>query len=183
MKCRRFVETQEANRRRFVCQHCQDDATVSRQLITYAESFSERTSLETGLQNKQSFQYQVDHNLWIWTVEGCFRGDGYQHFERSRTAFWTRTQMALVGGVSASGLVFWMSRRETIPYTHRRHAILISIQTERQLGKMLFEQVHEIGRSSRLSFLFCRSSNRQSCNGRCFQTITTMSCLSSAVHF
>ena len=53
------------------------------------------------------------------------------------------SQMALgvTGGLIGTGLSFWVWRRETIPYTRRRHVILISTQMERRIGNALFQQV------------------------------------------
>ena len=38
------------------------------------------------------------------------------------------------------GVVYYSSLQE-IPFTHRRHAILISVEMEKELGKSAFEQV------------------------------------------
>ena len=46
--------------------------------------------------------------------------------------------MALLGG---AGTVVWASSREEIPYTGRKHAILVDIHTERELGAQTFRQV------------------------------------------
>lgn len=49
---------------------------------------------------------------------------------------------SLLGGVTlAGGTIIYFSSREEIPYTHRKHAILVSIDLERQLGEQTFAQI------------------------------------------
>ncbi|KAL4855091.1 Mitochondrial metalloendopeptidase OMA1 [Chlorella vulgaris] len=83
------------------------------------------------------------------------RNDGYQHFgsgggggggrqrgyavmysaaARRRAAVW----VAVVGG---GGVVVWVSSRQEIPYTKRMHAILVSPQSEAEMGQQTFQQV------------------------------------------
>ena len=44
----------------------------------------------------------------------------------------------MVGG---AGGVYYVTHIETVPYTHRRHAVLVSAATERSLGAQTFKQV------------------------------------------
>lgn len=46
--------------------------------------------------------------------------------------------MLVVGG---AGGVYYVAHIETVPYTHRRHAVLVSPATERSLGAQTFKQV------------------------------------------
>ena len=49
---------------------------------------------------------------------------------------------SLLGGVTlAGGTIIYFSSREEVPYTRRKHAILVSIDLERQLGEQTFAQI------------------------------------------
>lgn len=43
--------------------------------------------------------------------------------------------------VGAGGAIYYVAHIETVPYTHRRHAVLVSPATERALGAEVFKQV------------------------------------------
>ena len=52
--------------------------------------------------------------------------------------------LSLLGGATlAGGTVVYFSSLETVPYTQRRHAILISTSMERALGEATFAQIKE----------------------------------------
>ena len=55
----------------------------------------------------------------------------------------SRPVLLTVGG---GGVVVWLASRQEIPYTHRRHAVLISQETEKSLGIQAFEQVPRLAR-------------------------------------
>ena len=44
-------------------------------------------------------------------------------------------------GIGALGGVYYVTHQQEVPYTHRKHAIFVSPQTEIQLGVQTFEQV------------------------------------------
>ena len=90
-----------------------------------------------------------------------FRRRGYVRFgdqrqnENRRGAFphWIsnpRNQRLLFIGAAASTAVYVSSRQE-IPYTHRHHAVLVDIETEKMLGEETFRQIlNEAKRSNTL---------------------------------
>ena len=47
--------------------------------------------------------------------------------------------------VGAGGAGYYVAHIETVPYTHRRHAVLVSPATERALGADVFKQVSAAG--------------------------------------
>ena len=58
-----------------------------------------------------------------------------------------RNQRLLFIGATASAAVYISSRQE-IPYTHRHHAILVDIETEKKLGEDTFRQILNDARRS-----------------------------------
>jgi hypothetical protein len=46
--------------------------------------------------------------------------------------------LAVAGG---GFIIFYYTHREEIPYTHRRHAVFVSPETEKMLGLQTFQQV------------------------------------------
>ncbi|KAK9808098.1 hypothetical protein WJX73_006218 [Symbiochloris irregularis] len=79
-----------------------------------------------------------------WLQSRGFRDvRGYQHFRR-RSAF--NAQGRLLPGIAVAtvgSLVVWTTCREEIPYTHRKHLILVSQDQEKRLGQQVFKQVKE----------------------------------------
>jgi len=51
--------------------------------------------------------------------------------------------MVLIAIGGGGFLVFYMTHREEIPYTHRKHAVFVSPETEMVLGLETFKQVGE----------------------------------------
>lgn len=49
--------------------------------------------------------------------------------------------MYVLGAVVCCGFGIYVSGLETVPYTKRRHSLLISIAREREFGSQTFEQV------------------------------------------
>ena len=43
-----------------------------------------------------------------------------------------------------AGGIYYVTHIETVPYTHRRHAVLVSPATERSLGSQTFKQVSPV---------------------------------------
>ena len=78
-----------------------------------------------------------------------FRRQGYKRFNDSRDGrrgsfpHWIsnrRNQGLLVVGATASAAVYISSRQE-IPYTHRHHAVLVDVDTEKMMGEQTFRQI------------------------------------------
>ncbi|BBN20157.1 metalloendopeptidase OMA1, mitochondrial [Marchantia polymorpha subsp. ruderalis] len=83
-------------------------------------------------------------------VRGCrsyyVDKDGVQHFKRRGPVAWTEkldTQrtMAWVGGVFVIGSVIYVTNLETVPYTHRKHFVLVSPALERSVGDRGFKML------------------------------------------
>ena len=71
----------------------------------------------------------------------CCRPVQYQHF-RGRQPWWqSQTSVRVLVIVGGAGGVYYVTHIETVPYTHRRHAVLVSPATERHLGTQTFKQV------------------------------------------
>ena len=52
--------------------------------------------------------------------------------------------LSLLGGATlAGGTVVYISSREEVPYTGRKHAILVSTSLERALGETTFDQIKQ----------------------------------------
>jgi hypothetical protein len=86
------------------------------------------------------------------SAKRSFYNDGYQRFGDQRrgrgrgggsSTFRARPQFAsLLGGATlAAGGVVYYSSRETVPYTGRKHSILVSRDLERKLGESTFAQI------------------------------------------
>lgn len=85
--------------------------------------------------------------LMPWTCRGFrnFRSqDSYEHFQprgrRSITGFLDRHKTKF-GVLAFGGVIVWFQSREEIPYSHRKHAILLSAASERALGEHIYQQV------------------------------------------
>ena len=86
-----------------------------------------------------------------------FRRQGYVRFgdqnENRRSGsfpHWLsnpRNQRLLFIGATASAAVYISSRQE-VPYTHRHHAILVDVETEKKLGEETFRQILNDARRS-----------------------------------
>ncbi|GMH35098.1 hypothetical protein BSKO_02966 [Bryopsis sp. KO-2023] len=78
----------------------------------------------------------------IWQRSRFTDPSGYEHFERSRRVLWDpKVNMYVFGAVGCCGLGLYISGLETVPYTHRRHSLMISAKKERQMGLETFQQV------------------------------------------
>lgn len=75
---------------------------------------------------------------------------GYQHFnKRHSSATRQQGQARLLAIMAAGGGVVYFSSLQEIPYTKRRHAILISPESEMQLGEATWQQITAQAQSSR----------------------------------
>lgn len=71
---------------------------------------------------------------------GNCRG-AYVHFKPRRDPA-KGTRQLVVLAVGAGGFtIFYVSHREEVPYTHRKHAVFVSPETEKMLGLQTFAQV------------------------------------------
>jgi hypothetical protein len=50
-------------------------------------------------------------------------------------------QTAVLAVAGGGFIIFYYTHREEIPYTHRRHAVFVSPETEKMLGLQTFQQV------------------------------------------
>lgn len=69
---------------------------------------------------------------------------GYQHFEqrgRFISGGYTRRSYLVLGVAGAGGLVVWVGSLQEVPYTGRRHSVLLSLGAERHLGRETYQQV------------------------------------------
>jgi hypothetical protein len=74
----------------------------------------------------------------------CCRPIQYQHF-RGRQPWWqSQTSVRVVVIAGGAGVIYYVTHIETVPYTHRRHAVLVSPATERHLGTQTFKQVRPL---------------------------------------
>lgn len=60
--------------------------------------------------------------------------------------------MVLIAIGGGGFLVFYVTHREEVPYTHRKHAVFVSPETEMVLGLETFKQVGQQIRSFRHSW-------------------------------
>lgn len=94
-------------------------------------------NVDTGKREETLHQQSCKPRL---TSSSC---RGYEHFTRrgSTLKFLQSgrrgTSLAIVG---AGGVLIWYSNREEVPYTHRKHCILVSGARELATGLHLFEQ-------------------------------------------
>ena len=69
----------------------------------------------------------------------------YQHF-RGRQSWWqSSTGMKWLVIAGGAGGVYYVAHIETVPYSGRWHAVLVSPATEKALGWSTFQQVHPAG--------------------------------------
>jgi hypothetical protein len=67
---------------------------------------------------------------------------GYVHFESERPWYRHPAARYYAGGIAAAGALFYLSSREEVPYTHRKHAMMfVSNAMEYKLGEHTFKQV------------------------------------------
>ncbi|KFM23532.1 Mitochondrial metalloendopeptidase OMA1 [Auxenochlorella protothecoides] len=73
----------------------------------------------------------------------------YQYFGNRRPALSLSNPNALrvLAGLGGGGLVVYVVAQQEVPYTERRHAILISQAAERELGRQTYRQVLEEARA------------------------------------
>jgi hypothetical protein len=76
------------------------------------------------------------------------RGGGGSRGQRGAGGL-TRGQVTLLVGTAAGGTLVWASSRQEVPYTGRKHAVLVDPATERQLGEQTFAQVLAEARAAR----------------------------------
>ena len=74
----------------------------------------------------------------------------YAHFKRK--PFWEGRQRVILIGVGAAGTLFYITHLQEVPYTHRKHAIFVSPQTEIALGLQTFQQVLHFAKTLALFF-------------------------------
>ena len=65
---------------------------------------------------------------------------GYVQFRRKPVWQSGKNGYILVG-VGGLGALYYVTHQQEVPYTHRKHAIFVSPETEIQLGVQTFEQV------------------------------------------
>ena len=65
----------------------------------------------------------------------------YQHFKGRQPWWQSQSTVRIMLVVGGAGGVYYVAHIETVPYTHRRHAVLVSPATERSLGAQTFKQV------------------------------------------
>ena len=58
-----------------------------------------------------------------------------------RKPVWSGRNAYMLVGVGTLGGIYYVNHLQEVPYTHRKHAIFVSPQTEIQLGVQTFEQV------------------------------------------
>lgn len=71
---------------------------------------------------------------------------GMQHFKRRGPASWaekfaTQRSMGMVVVLVGGGLVVYVTNLQTVPYTHRKHFMLVSPNLERSIGDRTFQMV------------------------------------------
>ena len=81
--------------------------------------------------------------------QGLLPCSGYTHFKRRPPLAGRSGPIIIV--VGGGGAVYYFSHIEEIPYTHRRHVVFVSPQTEIQLGIQTFAQVSPAPLSSPLT--------------------------------
>jgi len=79
------------------------------------------------------------------------RGGGNQQQHDPRSTFRAKPRLvSLLGGATlAAGSVVYYTSRETVPYTQRRHSILVSQDLEKQLGEATFAQIVQEAKATR----------------------------------
>ena len=68
---------------------------------------------------------------------------GYTHFQRP-TAFSRqqgRSGVYVTAAALGLGSILYINSLQEVPYTHRKHAVWLSTDIERALGKTAFDQV------------------------------------------
>jgi hypothetical protein len=68
---------------------------------------------------------------------------GYVHFQQRRSGVHISRQYLLLGA-GAVGVYVYVTHLEEVPYTHRRHFVLISPQTEKTIGVEQFKKVRPL---------------------------------------
>lgn len=67
---------------------------------------------------------------------------GYNHFkQRGGFSLGAETNLYVLGTIGCCGLGFYIAGLESVPYTQRKHSLMISAARERELGRQIFEQV------------------------------------------
>ncbi|KAL3683940.1 hypothetical protein R1sor_001962 [Riccia sorocarpa] len=71
---------------------------------------------------------------------------GLQHFKKRGPSAWTenltsRKSMAWIGGTAVVVAVVYVNNLETVPYTHRKHFVLIGPEGERSIGERGFKMI------------------------------------------
>ena len=70
------------------------------------------------------------------------RSSQYQHFKGRQPWWQSSAGLKWLGIAGGAGGVYYIAHIETVPYTGRRHAVLVSPATEMALGSSTFQQVH-----------------------------------------
>ena len=111
---------------------------------------------------------------------------GYTHFQRPNAFSQQQGRSGIYVAAAALGLgsIFYVNSLQEVPYTHRRHAVWLSADMERALGKAAFEQVlHQshgevlqvfeelLGALNSESLSICRSEAKRSSQGHCILRI------------
>ena len=77
------------------------------------------------------------------STRSLWRRRQYKHFKNRRTwsAFLHGRQGTVMVVLGAAGTCYYVTHLQEVPYTHRRHAIFVSPQTEVALGLATYAQV------------------------------------------
>jgi hypothetical protein len=67
--------------------------------------------------------------------------DGYERFQDPRRKGNMRQQLRMLAVIGGGGTIIWISSQQEIPYTGRKHAILLDVDSEKAMGDQAFQQV------------------------------------------
>ncbi|CAM6128675.1 unnamed protein product [Calypogeia fissa] len=117
------------------------------------QKFGPHSNLQRRIWSSHS---KVKHEVNLLTKDsgGVFRGrrsyyvdrQGMEHFKRRGWSSWTerfgsQKNMVIIVAIVGGVLVIYYAHLEVVPYTHRKHVVLISPRLEKAIGDQSFEML------------------------------------------
>ncbi|DBB00315.1 TPA: hypothetical protein ACH3X1_014138 [Trebouxia sp. C0004] len=100
---------------------------------------------QAGGTGRAALPRNVTQTRWQWNKSG-----EYQHFQQRTSPFGryaSKRTLTWVSFTTGGCFVIWVTNREEIPYTGRKHCILVPTSLEQSIGQNTFQQIRTEAKS------------------------------------